>query len=152
MLKGGCLSILSHQRHVQFCLIWADIVHFPFNSLTLWCHQTGTTRGGLLLPARERSSCSSTAVPYQWGKPVQLWCLKLILSHLKPWRHHHSHMLPATCTLDRNVFFLKRPGGTFKLRSLLEGRAMLPKAIIRAPFLILFFSFWVKVELNSLTW
>lgn len=34
----------------------------------LWCHQTGTTWGGLLLSAWEWSSCPSTAVPHQWGK------------------------------------------------------------------------------------
>lgn len=45
-------------------------------SLTLWCHQTGTTRCGLLLSARERGSSSSATVPHQWGNPnyfTMLW-------------------------------------------------------------------------------
>lgn len=51
----------------------------PFTSLTLWCHQIGATRGRLLLSAWERSSCPSTAVPYQWGKPEQCMCESVIL-------------------------------------------------------------------------
>ena len=44
-----------------------------YTSLTLWCHQTGTTRCGLPLSARERRIGPTATVPHQWGKKDQIF-------------------------------------------------------------------------------
>lgn len=59
------LDVLSACTHCTHTETWCS-------SLTLWCHQTGPTWGGLLLSAWERSCCSSAAVSHQWGKPQSL--------------------------------------------------------------------------------
>lgn len=73
-------------------------VYFSVLPWPLGRHQIGTTGGGFLLSAWERSCCSSAAVPYQWGEPNQyLWSTMRVTFHMVSiwvtWaKHIHVHI------------------------------------------------------------